>query len=334
METRSILDYHTQSFRRGTFLQTTSKALYPFAKENSLTSSSVRRCFFLFAALVFLSSGSVSAASSAAKKWFQRGEKARIGTKGKHDWATAYLAYQKACKRRHPRACWRQGQLRQVYLSRQSSRTLLGQKNKSARELYKKACRLGSHDGCVSWARALYQRGRRFQRRARRLLRKLCHRKKHGVACFQWVEWLPKRARQRQRRKTRLTLFRQLSTQCHQRHEEACYVLGVLHFKGTWLRQSSLLANRFFTRSCKLQYADACDFLGLMYGTGRPGRRNLAKARQYHRLACELYAPEGCLHLGGLLLRGLGGPKEHHTARRLFRRTCHWNVGQGCILFA
>lgn len=215
-------------------------------------------------------------------------------------------------------------------------------RSERAAELYRRACRLGSAEGCRMAALgyrkdssagavetlaqlepacdrgdarsceallALYARGAGDPAARLPQLEGHCAAGKLGLCTALGVLH-----RDRLEPERALALFRQA---CAAGHAEACRHLSGMSRRGPAARADQQLVRSALERSCQRRDATACHELGLVFE-----RSDWALAAASHRRACDGGLGAGCASLADLYLAGRGVDRDGRAAERLLERAC------------
>jgi TPR repeat protein len=293
---------------------------------------------FLLASLLLLPFQTLANTPSTT---YQKAETHRLTATDELTFDAARMLYQQACQQGHAKACWRFAQ----QVNWPPFRKVPQNEAKQAEQANQKACKGGVSDACTTIAQQIQQQAKtsRDKRKAHKLMKQAC-KKGSGAACYQLykrrkAKWNRRKRRTvslqrawwRERKKHLKRISTLLQTQCRNKNETGCYLLGYLHFQGE-LSKGRKHATKLFKQACTLGHTDGCDFVALIVGNGLGVTKDLKQARVFHKRACDRMLPDGCNHLAGLYFRGLGGKQDLRKARRLFKRTCGWSHGHACLL--
>ncbi len=101
---------------------------------------------------------------------------------------------------------------------------------------------------------------------------------------------------------------------------DACYVLGIMYYKGEGVTADKTEAIRWLRRSAEKGNVRAAYNLGMIYDKGDGVHQDLKEAAKWYRKAAEKGHVQSQFNLGLMYTNGEGVPKDRQEAVRWLRK--------------
>jgi uncharacterized protein len=160
------------------------------------------------------------------------------------------------------------------------------------RELFKKACDLGSNSGCISTAANLLDAEPKKIAEALPIAEKLCAAK----------------------------------------DQEGCHLLGfaLYYEKKNLPRAVEVLDGVCKGNGPKKAVANSCNIAGVIYLEEMKPKKDPARALKFFEAACEKESGDGCSNVGLLNEKGVGTPRNAERAKEAYAKACSLGKEKAC----